>query len=382
MMENTDVPEIDSSFDEAAAWARSYDKLGPDRSTKLNMRYVSLEQKRNGYKKSSWRAIDLSTMMNSQPEVPIYLKRDDGIALIYEGKAHSFIGEFESLKTWAAIKLTVDAILEGIPVMYIDCEGSPGPFARKLAWCGLAPSDISEKLVYIRPEDPLVDRQGKWTSGKDELAAAGVIYEPRILVIDGVTEFFAIHNLDISRAENVATYQKMLLKRFPGYVTTIEIDHVAKTPPEMLGRSRATAIGSEHKAAGIDGSILEFRGMKRGGVGGTSTADIYVIKDREGGVRAHSTETGYIGSLVVDENGIRLVAASKEEDQALQTQVYNLISELPMGNESLARTLTVNLGRIRRATSSLERAGLIERGELNKWQITSNQEGRRDLPPV
>jgi hypothetical protein len=319
--------------------------------------------------------------MDTEQEEPIYLARDDGRYLIYEGKAHSFIGEFESLKTWAAIKLTVDCIKTGIPVMYIDCEGSPAPFARKLKWCGLTQKEAANKLVYIRPDDPLVTRSGAWTSGKDELAAAGVIYDPRILIIDGVTEFFSLHQLDIGKAENVATYQRMLLKRFPGYLTTVEIDHVPKTPPELLGRSRATAIGSEHKAAGIDGAIYEFRGMKRGGRGGESTADIYVIKDREGAIRANATDTGYVGSLVVNPDGIRLLSASKDTDQALMTQVYDALTELPMGNEALAKMLVVSIGRIRRATGSLEKSDLIKRGENNQWVIATVYPSN-DTPPV
>lgn len=246
------------------------------------------------YAVTSWAAVDLEPFKRGEIVIapPKYLKRDDGRALIYPGRPHVFYGESESLKTWAALLAARD-----VPgnVLYLDLEGSEPSFVERCRHVGIPENEIGSRVVYVRPnEKPTRD------TGADldfELLA----HAPELVVLDGVTELYALMGWDLYKADDAARFQRTF--RFD--CASIAIDHTAKD----AGRG---VFGSQHKRAGLDGAEYLFESRTRGGRGGLSIAQVSVTKDRHGHVREWTS--GLVGYLEVAPDGVDLRAPKVARD--------------------------------------------------------------------
>jgi hypothetical protein len=229
---------------------------------------------------------------------------------------------------------------------------------------GVGADEREERICYIRPDEPL---QG---AAEADLAFLGDFFKPHLVVIDGVTEFFALHGWDINSATDTAKYQKKLLKRFPGELTAIEIDHTGKD-----GGGRG-AIGSQHKRAGIDGATYFFRRAKKvGGRGGVSEATLSVRKDREGMVRPQALPNDQIALLRLDStSGVLVVSllppgetdrpATSRIDQILR--IARWVRESPRSTKELRELLGVGQSTAKALAEEAEAGGFIQRGPITK----------------
>lgn len=227
------------------------------------------------YETTSWTPRDLGRILRGEVRIepPAYLPRTDGNCLIYPGRAHSFFGPSESLKSWVAL-LTCRSVVEaGGVALYIDFEDDEVSFVERARIVGIPDNDIGASLRYIRPEEPLLP--GKPSDWDLDLAERDL--DPALVIIDGVSEAFALHGWDAFSATDTAKYHRLLLRSFER-AATIEIDHTSKTE----GRGQ---YGSQHKRAGIDGASYEFKPQTIEGKGGHSVVTLTVSKDRHGRVR-------------------------------------------------------------------------------------------------
>lgn len=364
---------MDSEFeDERPGWVRYSEYLNKDDETR-------------GL--TTWARQPLEVAINSTVlgEKPQWWTREDGAKLVYENRAHSFVGEAESLKSWAALVTAIEFARGGHGVVYVDCESTLDNFARRLK--DLDGADVIEHLAYVRPDEPLFEKtwdktKSTWgfveTEAAKDFLAVGRAYQAELLIIDGVTEVMALHGLDINQATDIARYHSMLLRRWSGKITTIEIDHVAKGDFSGGGSSVSRgAIGSQHKRAGIDGAAYLFTPVAKGGVGGISSSRVQLIKDREGMVRKDAfNKEGDVGLFVIDGRGgsggvaSRLeVRANTEAGEDLAMMLLEAIGECPRGNKTLASDLGLPEGRVRTATVLLETGGLICRDEKQRWEV-------------
>ena len=69
------------------------------------------EQYRTG---ATWAAVDLDPYKRGEQvvEPPRFFRRDDGKALVYPGRPHVFYGESESLKSWAALEVCREVVMD------------------------------------------------------------------------------------------------------------------------------------------------------------------------------------------------------------------------------------------------------------------------------
>lgn len=321
--------------------------------------------------------------LNTPPE---YWKRDDGKPLIYHNRAHSFVGEAESLKSWAALMVVIDFARQGLGVLYVDCESTLDVFAQRMLTVvpAIEAYKLEKYIAYIRPDEPLWDRvwnirERKWdaafTNAAEEFEQVGRAYQANLLIVDGVTEIMALHNLDINQATDVATYHRMFLRRWPGEITTLEIDHVAKGDfsGESGGATSRGAIGSQHKRAGIDGAAYLFSPVQKGGHGGVSSSRVSLIKDREGGVRTFVGGGGDVGLFVLDSSSLpakcEVQAVTGVEDDDLSEMILRALEGIPMGSKALAEYLNKPVGRVRKLCLELSKEGLILRGDKEQWHM-------------
>ncbi len=242
---------------------------------------------------SSWAPIDLTdALAGHDVERPAMLCRTDGVALLYAARTHQFAGESESCKTWCALLVAAQTLNTATGrVLWIDFEDDQHGIVARLRSLGVDPEAIRTRFVYLRPEEPLVARDGRATAGGVDFGQ--VLTEPfDLAIIDGVTESMGNEGLDLMSNADVATWSRRLPKRIATATgaATASIDHVVKNA-ESRGRF---AIGGQHKLAGLTGAAYRFDVVKRLAratdepVEGVVT--ISVMKDRPGHVRAHAVE--------------------------------------------------------------------------------------------
>jgi hypothetical protein len=251
-------------------------------------------------RETSWRPVDLSPALSGEkrPLEPEFLAREDGKLLLYPGAPHVAFGESETLKSFFAM-LGCKAFLDaGHHVLYIDFESNDVTFVQHARQCGIADGFIGSSLAYMRPEEPLcsLGRDNVLKFDEDalfELTWAREELKPAFIVVDGVTEAYALHGWNINDGAHAAHFQRVF-GRWGDEVASTAIDHSGKDA------SRGQ-IGSQHKRAGIDGAQYEFVSVQREGIGGHSIAEIKVTKDRFGAVRSFAPD-GRIGRIhVTDE---------------------------------------------------------------------------------
>ena len=241
---------------------------------------------------STWRPVDLTdALAGIDVPPPTLMSRVDGIHLLYPGRTHGFAGESESCKSFGAQAASVEVLADGGDVLWIDFEDDDrGVVARLLAMC--APRQaISDRFVYIRPEEPLRSRDGRWTAGGIDFDQVLASRQWTLIVIDGVTEAMVTEGLDLNSNSDVATWSRLLPKRCANTgAAAVMLDHVPKAS-DNRGRY---AIGGQHKLAGLTGCQYVFeveRPFSRAASEPiTGVIRITVTKDRPGHVRTYARD--------------------------------------------------------------------------------------------
>lgn len=333
---------------------------------------------------TSWEplALEQAVLHPRPPETPRFWSRSDGARMIYERRAHSFIGESESMKTWAAVSVALDVARRGRGVVYVDCETSLDIFAGRVARLGGV--DCVNNLAYVRPDDPLYVRKAGGffaTPALEALEATFNAWHAELVILDGVTELMAMHGLDNNDATDVALYHKILLRRWSGEVATLEVDHVPKVDFSNPYTS-VTALGSQHKRAGIDGASFLFLPREKGGQNGVSRSLVRLVKDREGGVRTFADAEGDLGFFTIDSStgdGSSSASLEKTVSESIDQKILDMLEGFPAGNKRIADELRVDVGRVRKATLRMCDEGLLIRGDQQKWFL-ADMSSYVDLP--
>lgn len=228
----------------------------------------------------TWGRMDLSEFLNGsyKPQVPELLRRSDGGFLLYRGRVHSFHGESESGKSWAALYAAAEAMLAGEHVVMIDFESDGHTVVGRLLLLGVPREIIAELFDYRRPEvDPanLGFEQTAWL----ELLS----HQYGVAIIDGITEALAIYGVPSKDNDEVTAW----IRRVPRQVAAstgaavVDVDHVTKDA-DTRGRF---AIGGQAKMAALDGAAYVVEVIDPLGVGLVGRISLRVAKDRPGGVR-------------------------------------------------------------------------------------------------
>ncbi len=276
------------------------------------------------YTVTSWAMVDLDPVKRGErtSPAPEFLKRSDGRALIYPGRPHVFFGQSESLKTWAAVLACKSFLDSGLTALYIDFESDETTFVDRARNVGVPDGAIGRSLQYIRPDEPLKDN----ANALADLVVAETELRPSLVVLDGVTEAYALHGWDINKATDAAEFQR-LFGSFAEGTASIAIDHAGKDASRGV-------IGSQHKRAGLNGAEYEFTPVRREGRGGHSIASIKVTKDRHGYIREWAP-TGVIGKLHVSPDGTYIEAPSsvetsvKDKTQTMETALLGWMRANP-----------------------------------------------------
>ena len=251
---------------QAVSAAKTAEGIGRDRIRKLREGEATT---------SSWAPVDLGVVLEGGEleAAPTLLARTDDACLIYAGKVHSFAGEPESGKDWLMLFASAERLALGEHAVYIDFEGEATTAVERLRALAAADEAIRERFHYLRPDEPL--NAAAWEELDQVLA-----HEPSLVVISGMTDALAIHDIDLRDNTEIAKWLRALPRKLAQIGPAVAlIDHVTKSR-EDRGRWQ---IGGQHKLAGIDVSH-GLRARQPLGRGMTGEVLVTVEKDRPGHV--------------------------------------------------------------------------------------------------
>lgn len=304
-----------------------------------------------------WQFVDLTPILDGtyDPPTPTLLPRNDGICLLYTGRVHSLTGEPGGGKTWIALHLIADTLIAGGTAMLIDYEDTPASAVSRLRTLGVDDQAMRDRFVYVRPDGPLIDRQGRvagHTMARLEALAADVV------VIDSIGESLAAEGLKPNDDDQVTRWFRLLPRRLArNGAAVLGVDHRAKNKDDR----GLWAIGSQRKLAAIDGAayVAEVK------VAPTKTTDGHVrlicAKDRHGThQRDHMVADVHIRNL---DGGVRLhlaAPATTFRPTVLMERVSRFLEETPTSSlRGVHRGVTGKNETLTLALSSLLAEGYV-----------------------
>jgi hypothetical protein len=253
----------------------------------------------------SWRGQDLSAFVNGsyKPALPTVGARADGIGVLYPGRMSTVAAESEAGKTWLACILTLQELVRGNHVVYVDFEDEAAGVVGRLLPMGATIDDLLERFHYIRPEEPL---------SVTDLADLREVLNlgPTLAVVDGVTEGMSLHGLNINDNKDVAVFGRKVLRPLQDAGPAVfTLDHVVKSA-DSRGRY---ALGGVHKLNGLNGVMYLLESVKPFGIGIKGRSRLRIAKDRPGQLRREAlpNEGGlyWFADLVVDATDPNLIEA-------------------------------------------------------------------------
>lgn len=233
----------------------------------------------SGERLSSWDAIDLGPFLDGTyvPPAPTLLARSDGQPLFYRGLTHSVYGETESAKSWIALLAVAQAIRAGEHALYFDLESDPGLVVSRLQLMGCTADAIKALLAYVAP----------WGApGPDDVVAwfDRVLNRPyAVAVIDAMSGALGLFGLKSKDDDDITSFYRGLPTQIVNRTgaAVVVVDHVVKDK-DTRGRWPS---GSERKVSALTGAAFSIRRKEAFGVGMRGSAEIWIAKDRAGGLR-------------------------------------------------------------------------------------------------
>ncbi len=213
-----------------------------------------------------------------QPPAPEFGVRNDGIGIFYRGMVNSLIGDPESGKTWIALTAAADVLFTNGSVLIVDLDHN-GPQAI-----------ISRLRAFGVPADVLTDpNRFRYTEADEVRSMAGIVndaavWQPDFTVIDSVGELLPMYGASSNSADDFTRVHAVAIKPFAiAGSCVVLIDHQAKgSDSRSFG-----ATGTAAKKRAISGTLLRVTIDQPFAPGSGGVAEITLVKDRHGGLRAH-----------------------------------------------------------------------------------------------
>lgn len=265
-----------------------------------------------GTKGTGWsRPINLNeALAGAPPPAPTVGRWADAVegkpvqrALFYPNEVHSVGGEPEAMKSWLLLLASVQEVGQERHVFFVDMEANPRSIVDRLVLLGASPSAIKKFFHYFHPDEQLT------AIDQDKHHKLVAKQQPTLVVLDGVTEAYSLHSLNINAAEDAARWFRQFSRQFvvepsEGYdgPAIVELDHVIKSRDDRNGWT----IGTQHKKAGIKGAMYLVESVAPFGKGKHGRSRLLLGKDSPGGVAwvpFGKNRSRYVGDLHCDATG-------------------------------------------------------------------------------
>lgn len=240
-------------------------------------------------------------------------------ALFYPNEVHSVGGEPEALKSWLLLHAASQEIGRGEHVVYIDMEANDRSIVDRLRLLDASKAAIRSFFHYFRPDEHITEADQK------QFKAMLSGWHPTLVVLDGVTEAYALHGLSINAAEDAARWFQQFSRKFQVKPTKtysgpaiVELDHVVKSRDDRNGWT----VGTQHKKAGIKGAMYIVEAVRPLGKGKHGVSRLFLSKDSPGGVEwVPYKRQRYVGDLHcnAEGDGVDAWIESADEQEASQS---------------------------------------------------------------
>jgi archaellum biogenesis ATPase FlaH len=246
---------------------------------------------------TSWMHVDMSRLSGELAK-PSVGRREDGAPLFYAGKVNTVFGDSEGGKSWICLLACAQELKAGRAVVYLDYEDDADSILSRLIILGVprATLEDAERFLYFKLHDGMTDEAFEQyaTPYSSEAGSRAGFWTASLVVIDAMTEALAADGLSSNSDVDVAGWFSRFARRIAAEgPAVVLIDHM-----NLGDKTRVT--GSQHKKSAVDGLSVRVKKGKAFAPGISGHSDLYVSKDRNGGVRAVSPDD-YIGRFVVPE---------------------------------------------------------------------------------
>lgn len=404
---------------DAARAAASIIEMGGDPIVEL----AQLNEMQNNADDDGW--TDLAPIMNAiltgthKRLEPSLLKTSTGNCLIYPARLNIIMGAPESMKSWTAKFTCVQQMMEGNPVIYIDCEESDGITCAERIYAIALGQKVSVETLRDWLEGPLDENGSRDRSkrlffyraennGLDGKARAQILriirqYKVPFVVLDGFAAAMSSHNppLEEDRARDVNMFLSgNVWPMVSAGAGVLVVDHIAKSSGHQNSTSfqAKSPRGSGAKLAAVSGVAIQASVVIAGSSWSPGKVELYVTKDRPGRVkivqRNNKRLAGVLNSTPDNTNGIEITTleilspedvatqqAEKRWDLIAAEQISRLLSNLstPISKSEIKETL--NEDRKRKGGQGWRGDTLVKAMDFlakNNW-IRVEKEGRTEL---
>lgn len=223
---------------------------------------------------------DFATLLDGglpEPPKPSVLHRTDGVAIFYKGKVNEVYGDPEDGKTMLVLAAATEVLRSGSNVLFVDLDGNgPRETAEKLLMLGVPAAVLVDqnRFRHCEPEDALgvmnrVEKCAHWAD---------------FAIIDCVGELMPLFAASSDSADDYTRVRSqvtgLLVK---GGCAVVLLDHQVKT-----GESRNYgAGGTMAKRRAVTGISINLVGKETFIRGQGGKAELWINKDRPGGLRPH-----------------------------------------------------------------------------------------------
>jgi hypothetical protein len=262
--------------------------------------------------------VDLGELIKQGvPEPPFVIP-----GVLYEGKAHSLMGEPGDGKTLLMLGLASELVTREQTVVWFDEENGPSVIASRLAAFGVDPDNVSRYFAYFPFTEPTLDDAA-------ELVEEVVALAPTLVVFDSGADMYVASglnendNMDMTRW---ATEFTQRLARAHG-IASVVLEHVAKNSDGSYQR------GAGAKKAKVDAA---WRIEVRSPFDATTVGEVDLVrtKDRLAHLveRARFTIGGSDGGLVftrveVEDEQAKIAAAKAQKETFFRDELVRLLRD-------------------------------------------------------
>ena len=199
----------------------------------------------------SWKPVNLRKVLelgekDPRPTIGSVEGVDHG--LFYPARINMLFGDSGGGKTWLALAVIGELMLQGRDAILIDYEDHPSSQVGRLEQMGIPRDTILQHLIYLQPSE-------KWsTQSEANLAAACKDRDISIAVLDSTGEALSVDGVQPNADDEVAKWFRGCARFLADEIkaAVVLLDHVVKS--KESSRNSDFASGSHRKRAAVNGS--------------------------------------------------------------------------------------------------------------------------------
>lgn len=199
----------------------------------------------------SWKPVNLRKVVElgyEEPRPTIGSVEGVDHGLFYPARINMLFGDSGGGKTWLALAVIGELMLQGRDAILIDYEDHPSSQVARLEQIGIPRDTILQHLIYLQPSE-------KWsTQSQANLAAACKDRDVAVAVLDSTGEALSVDGVQPNADDEVAKWFRGCARFLADEVkaAVVLLDHVVKS--KEASRNSDFASGSHRKRAAVNGS--------------------------------------------------------------------------------------------------------------------------------